>query len=131
MSSIAVVPGLDRTHVGVRRPAARAAQRPVQPSAETPVRLTRRGRVVVTMLFLVALLAVVTVYGARSAASGHAGTPVQTRMVSVGQGETLWQIAGRVAAPGKVREMVLQIEELNALPGPALAVGQQIAVPVG
>lgn len=94
------------------------------------VRLTRRGRLVVTLLFLVALMAVLVAFGAHSAATDQPGVPVPTRTVQVGEGDTLWEIASQVAAPGRTREMVHEIEELNALPGPALAVGQEIAVPV-
>ena len=117
MSSIAVSPSFT-----LRRPAR---------AASTPVRLTRRGRVTVTVLFLGLLMATLVVFGARSAASGEAGTPVRTHTVQVGQGDTLWEIASKVAAPGKTREMVLKIEELNALSSPALREGQRIAVPVG
>ena len=66
-----------------------------------------------------------------SAATGEAGTPVPTRTVEVGEGDTLWKIASEVAKPGETRAMVHQIEELNALSGPGVTVGQQIAVPVG
>jgi LysM repeat protein len=57
--------------------------------------------------------------------------PEHTRTVEVGPGDTLWGIATEVAAPGEVRETVLRIERLNSLSGPALVVGQEIAVPVG
>ena len=43
----------------------------------------------------------------------------------------LWGIASDVAEPGQVRDMVHQIQELNALSGSSLQVGQEIAVPVG
>jgi LysM repeat protein len=105
--------------------------RPVQAREGAPLRLTRRGRVVLTLLFLGALLAVLTVFGARSAATGEAGAPVPTRTVVVSEGDTLWEIASEVAAPGEVRAMVHQIEELNALAGPELMVGQRVAVPLG
>jgi hypothetical protein len=95
------------------------------------VRLTRRGRLLVVLLFLGLLMVTLTVFGSRSAASGEGGTPVHTRSVEVGRGETLWTIASAVAKPGHVREKIHQIEELNALTGPGLTVGQRIAVPVG
>ncbi len=94
------------------------------------MRLTRRGQVVVVLLLLGLLLAGLTAFGSHSAATGQAGTPVPTRTVEVGQGQTLWDIASDVAKPGQTREMVHQIEELNALTGPGLTVGQRIAVPV-
>jgi hypothetical protein len=97
----------------------------------TPLRLTRRGRVVACTLLLVVVLAALTVFGSRSAATNDTGVPVETRTVEVGAGDTLWGIATEVAEPGEVRDMVHQIQELNAMPGPALRVGQEIAVPVG
>ena len=124
MSTIAVAQGFGSTLTAVRRPARRPAAVPDQ------LRLTRRGRV----LFLVALLAVVfaafTVFGGQSAATGEPGTPVPTRIVEVGDGDTLWAIASTVAEPGQVREMIHQIKQLNALPSAALVEGQEIAVPV-
>ena len=118
MSTVAINPGFTRTHTRTRRGPA---------SAE---RLTRRGQVVAVLLLLGLLLAVLTVYGSHSAATGEAGAPVATRTVEVGEGDTLWGIASEVAAPGQVRDMVHQIQELNALSGAGLQVGQEIAVPV-
>ncbi len=83
------------------------------------------------VLLVAVLLSALTVFGSHSAATGEAGTPVPTRTVEVGAGDTLWGIAADVARPGHVRETVHQIEELNAMSGPGLTVGQTIAVPVG
>lgn len=123
MSAVAIKPGSARIHV--------VKQGPGSLSDSTRVRLTRRGRAVAVVLLLVLMLALLTVFGPHSAASGQAGTPVQTRIVEVGPGDTLWGIASDVAESGQVRETVHQIEELNALSGPGVTVGQQIAVPVG
>ena len=100
-------------------------------AAAAPLRLTRRGRLVLTLLFLGAVLVALTVFGPHSAATSKPGTPLRTHTVQVREGDTLWEIASQVAKPGRVREMVHQIEELNALPGPSLDEGQIIAVPVG
>jgi LysM repeat protein len=108
-----------------RGPATRTARR------SASLRLTRRGQVAVVVLMLALVLAVLTVVGPQSAATGAAGTPVPTRTVEVGPGDTLWGIASEVAEPGQVRETVHHIQQLNALSGPELAVGQEIAVPVG
>jgi hypothetical protein len=113
----------------VRRPVPGAVGGPAHRPA--PVRLTRRGRVLAVLLLLGILLAVLTMFGSHSAATSDAGVPVQTRTIEVGEGDTLWGIASEVAKPGEVREMVHQIEELNALSGSGLSVGQEIAVPVG
>lgn len=125
MSTFAINAGVTRHEGALRRPACRSRRRPA------PLRLTRRGRVLALLLLLGILLAVLTVFGSHSAATGDAGVPVQTRTIEVGAGDTLWGIASEVAKPGEVRDMVHQIEELNALSGSALSVGQEIAVPVG
>ena len=126
MSSFAISPGF----AGPRVRATRAARPAASVGSAPEVRLTRRGRLVVTFLFLGLLLTALTVFGATSAATGEAGEPVPTRTVMVDDGDTLWMIASEVAAPGEVREMVHRIEELNALSGAGLFVGQRIAVPV-
>jgi len=119
MSTLTINPGYTPSRASTRRP------------KRTAVRLTPRGRVLMVLLLLGLLLAALTVFGPRSAATGEAGTPVPTRTVEVGVGETLWGIATEVAEPGQVRATVHQIEELNALSGPGLTVGQEIAVPIG
>lgn len=114
-----------------------AAGRGYAPSrAATPrprrsqVRLTRRGRVVFTLLFLALVMLTVVGFAARSAATDEAGRPEQTRTVEVQRGDTLWEIASTVAGPGDVREMVYRIEQLNALPDAAVYEGQELEVPV-
>jgi LysM domain len=125
VSTFAINAGVTRHEGALRRPARRSRRRPA------PLRLTRRGRALALLLLLGILLAVLTVFGSHSAATGDAGVPVQTRTIEVGEGDTLWGIASEVAKPGEVRDMVHQIEELNALSGSGLSVGQEIAVPVG
>jgi LysM repeat protein len=109
-----------RPHGGARRPAQQAT-----------VRLTRRGRLVVTLLLLALVLVLFTVFSGYSAATGEAGSPQPTRTVVVDEGDTLWGIASTVAEPGGTRELVHEIQELNSLPGPELVEGQELAVPVG
>ena len=126
MSTIVIQP--QRTRPG-------SSGRPVTPSRRVQqpasVRLTRRGRVTVLLTVVLLLLVAVTVLGSQSAATNDPGTPVPTRTVEVHPGDTLWGIAAEVAGPGQVRETVHEIEELNALTGPALSAGQELAVPVG
>lgn len=128
MSTYAINPRAARGHGASRRPTGQGPAEFVRGTGA--LRLTRRGRLVAVVLLLGVVLAVLTVFGSHSAATGDAGVPVQTRTVEVGEGDTLWAIASEVAKPGEVREMVHQIEELNALNGSALSVGQEIAVPV-
>jgi hypothetical protein len=101
---------------------------PAAPTA--PVHLTRRGRLVVTLVLTALIVAAFVVFGGASVATRDAGSPVPVRVVEVEQGQTLWQIAAAVAEPGETREMVYRIRELNSLPGYGLVEGQELAVPV-
>ncbi len=109
------------------------SRRPIHPSAPArgALRLTRRGRWVVTALLLTLVLAVSVVFAGRSAATRVSGETTDTRTVVVSDGDTLWAIAGEIAGPGEIRDVVHRIEKLNSLPGPALVEGQELAVPIG
>lgn len=100
------------------------AQRP-----GSTLRLTRRGRVVVV---LVALLAALTFLALRStpAASTDVVNHPRTATVIVTPGETVWDIATRVAPGSDPREVVAEIEQLNSLADAgSIAVGQPLFVP--
>ena len=123
-------PATARVKAPVTAPVTGAAKAPAKASAKGSVRLTRRGRLVVTLLLLGLILGAFVAFGGQSVATGEAGAPVPTRTVVVGEGDTLWAIASEVAEDGDIREVVHEIEQLNSLPGPVLEVGQEIAVPV-
>jgi Tfp pilus assembly protein FimV len=115
----------------VPRPTSRPAVRRVERQPST-VRLTRRGRVVVLLLGLVLALAAGVFMGAGSVATERPGTPEPTRVVQVGSGDTLWDIAvDAAAATGEddVRAMVDRIERLNALDSGMVLAGQRLRVP--
>ena len=107
----------------------RARQRSAVAVASS-VRLTRRGRLVLLAFFLGLVFSALMVFGGQSAATDEQGAPLETELVVVGDGDTLWGIASTVAEPGEVREMIHRIQELNALSSGSLRQGQQLAVPV-
>jgi LysM domain-containing protein len=99
--------------------------------APRAVRLTRRGRIVLVMGFLAIAMALMIPFGGWAAASLTGGTPEPVRVVEVQPGDTLYGIAGDLAQPGHIREMVHRIQELNSLPGGLITEGQKLAVPRG
>lgn len=118
-------------------PAARAMTRPArQPrsKATTTVRLTARGRVVLTLACMLAILGIAMLSGRISADAGTldgpAGQARATGVVVVQQGENLWEIAKAVAPLADPRETVLAIRELNGLDDSAVVPGQSLVVPV-
>ena len=108
-----------------------AFERPTHARRGGTVRLTRRGRLVVLTLALLAILAVGFAVAGGSVATDEAGTPEQTRVVMVGAGDTLWDIAADLADDGDVRSMIDRIQKLNALESGMLIAGQELVVPVG
>ena len=112
-------------------PAVAPARTAPQSSArQSTVRLTRRGRLVLLTIAVLAVLAVGFFLSAGSVATEEPGTPEPTRVVMVGTGDTLWDIAASIADDGDVRGMVARIQDLNALDGGMVAAGQRLRVPV-
>ena len=137
LASIDSVPELDVSRpTADRRPLAvvKPSVRPVRPAATAGsgvVRLTRRGRLVAVVVFLAVALAVMTAMGGWATATLERGAAEPVRVIEVAPGETLYDIAAGLAAPGEIREMVHRIQELNSLPGAQISEGQQLAVPRG
>jgi Tfp pilus assembly protein FimV len=92
-----------------------------------PARLTHRGRVVVVLLVLALLVVGGFVLGRVSSQAAGPSRPLPT--VTVHAGETLWQIAARVAPHADRRALVLQIEQLNHLLDGRVVAGQQLRLP--
>lgn len=95
-----------------------------------PVRLTRRGRVVVVIAALALLLLAAFTLGSVAVGSEAPGQAAPTEIVMVGTGDTLWGIASEINSDGDVRSTMREIERLNALESTALSAGQKIRVPV-
>lgn len=99
---------------------------------EGGVRLTRRGRVVMLLACLAVVSAVAFFLGASSVATQQPGAEAPAEVVTVGTGETLWELAAERTEPGgDVRDMMVRIERLNALETTALDAGQRLLVPAG
>lgn len=125
--------GISGRPLATSAPAVKPHARRVSPVRSTarPVRLTRRGRLVVLTAFVATFVGLMVAFAGPVIAtlSGGSGEPV--RVVEVQPGQTLYDIAGRVARPGHVNEMVYRIEELNSLPDSDISAGQRLAVPRG
>lgn len=114
----------------------------------TRLRLTRRGRVVSMTLAAAPLVAVAIVLalnggGALASGAGTSARPdtqataaLQTELVSftyvtVVAGESLWDIAERIAPTKDPRDVIVEIVSLNQLHGDSVQPGQRLALPAG
>jgi hypothetical protein len=93
------------------------------------LRLTRRGRLVVVGMFLLALFGGGVLFGtgSKAGASDRAGAP--HAWVVVQPGQTLWAIAKQVAPRDDPRATIEAIRRLNSLPDTGIQAGQRIALP--
>jgi Tfp pilus assembly protein FimV len=95
---------------------------PSTPPLARPIRLTRRGVVVVAAAVAVLCAAlVVLAWRSAPAPARHAPAPAT---VTVHSGDTLWAIASRVAPDRDPRAEVARLRRLNGLGDVELAVGQ-------
>ena len=92
------------------------------------LRLTRRGRLVLVLLF-VALCFVAFSLGRTSSQASTSPSGPATRAVTVEPGQTLWQIA-KTAVPGAdPRDTIDRIRELNGMSTAPVQAGQRLIVP--
>lgn len=107
-------------------------QRTAAPAVRSRLRLTRRGRIVLTTLAAVPVLIGVAfgvLNGGQASAGNTAGT-AHFDTVTIQPGETLWQLAEETAPNADPRDFVQDVVSLNALDSSGLQAGQKIAIPV-
>lgn len=128
MSALILTP----THTDTRH----VAGEPHDASASgSRLRLTRRGRLVISTFVLLmtgALLAVVAMLGSThaQASDAAAGATAEFGYVVVQPGESLWGVATTLDASADPRDVIAEIVRLNQLGGSEVQAGQPIAVPL-
>ncbi len=125
------------------RPAPRKAARPTparrprlhRPRSNAALRITRRGRLCLTLLavsgavWLFASVAAPAVAGLVTAVQMPTATAVQTEQVTVLPGQTLWEIAEQARPSADPRDVVVDIKRLNDLPDSRVMAGQRLLLP--
>jgi len=103
-----------------------------RPTGTPRLRLTRRGRVVITLAAALpfAAGAVFSALNGGDAVATADQRAIEFSYVTVEAGESLWGIAEQVAPEVDPRDVVDEIIGLNGLDGAAVQPGQRIAVPV-
>lgn len=98
---------------------------------QSRLRITRRGRTVLTLLIAIPLAigAAITGIGAIGAAAGTQGSTATFQHVTVELGESLWQVAQSVAPNADPRDVIANILSLNDLSSGDVQPGQSLAIP--
>jgi hypothetical protein len=107
--------------------------------AAGPVRLTRRGRIVVTgvsalLIGLASVALATTAQAARGVGTDRAGAASQGKYVTrvmVRPGQSLWTLAEGYDPDADPRNIIADIEQLNSLTTDQLQPGQLLWVPRG
>src|SRR5689334_5040234 len=114
-------------------PAARSGRPRDTPVA--PLRLTRRGRVVValTAALLVTLVSLLLAGVAQATNDGPSPRAARENLVQVivRPGQSLWSVAESADPDQDTRAVIQQIIDLNSLNGDTVFAGQQLWVPRG
>jgi hypothetical protein len=100
---------------------ARSTDRPA------PLRLTRRGRIVVVIFFVLLASAVGVLLASASRASGASIGPAPS--VVVQPHDTLWSIAGRAVPSRDTRAVVHEIRRLNGITDYTVHPGERLVLP--
>lgn len=103
------------------------------PVVVSPIKLTRRGRLVLSTLSFGIMLAIslISLFGIATSsakASNEVSNSTNTQIV-VAPGETLWTIAARVNPEIDPRAVIDQIMDLNVIEGSNVYAGQVLLVP--
>jgi hypothetical protein len=108
------------TMTGCATPPARALQ---------PARLTRRGRLAVTLALVALSTGLLGLVQPQAFALGRGDGPA-TQRITVRPGETLWAIAERVAPGTDPRSTIAHLESMNHLKSSSVPAGSVLLVPV-
>jgi hypothetical protein len=138
MSATSVSRGSRPQLLSVRQLLSRPKERqPERPAALPPLRLTRRGRIVligIPLVLLAALLLSLAGFFNSPAKASDSAADLETTSavtVTVQPGQSLWGIAATVAPERDARDVVADIVQLNNLSAGAVFPGQQLFVPAG
>ena len=114
-------------------PAARSGRQRDTPVA--PLRLTRRGRVVIAIAAALLVTMVSLLLAGVAQATNHGPSPRAARQnlvqVVVHPGQSLWSVAESADPDQDTRAVIQQIIDLNSLNGDTVLAGQQLWVPRG
>lgn len=113
------------------RPRRLAAAPPPAPPVAACRRVYVRRRVATLVLGVLMVAGIVTGLALLGSSAAEPAVPERTVVVQVAPGETLWELAERVAPESPTPAVVERIRELNGIRGITVHPGQPLIVPDG
>jgi hypothetical protein len=109
-------------------------RRPQADRPAPPLRLTRRGRIVVAVMAALLVAALSLIAAGAAQAISHTGAAHPARSASLAQvvvqpGQSLWAVAESADPSADTRLVIQQITELNSLNDDTVFAGQRLWVP--
>jgi hypothetical protein len=95
----------------------------------SPLRLTRRGRLLLVLFVMTLLVIAGFTLGRGSSLAASRAHPSPHDVVVVQPGETIWSVAVRIAPHDDPRLVVADIVSLNHLGSAGVEPGEQLVVP--
>ena len=108
------------------------AYAPARAAAASPrLRLTKRGRGVLTFLAATPLVIAAFLYALNGggATASLEGSNVPFEYITVESGQTMWQLAEDLAPHADPRDVIAQLVQFNQLDSADVYAGQELAVP--
>lgn len=104
--------------------------RPIAPVSKRVV-LNQKGRRFVRQatVLAVAVVAAISFFSGQAATAGSDAVKADFTYVTIHSGESLWQLAGKIAPNEDPRDWITKVVNLNALTSAEVAPGQRIALP--
>ncbi len=102
-----------------------------QVPARPRLHLTKRGRTVFTALAATPLVIAALFFALNGgmATASLSGSSAAFEYVTVGSGQSLWQLAEELAPAADPRDVIAEIMQLNQLTSSDVFAGQELAVP--
>ena len=103
---------------------------PIAPVSKRVV-LNQKGRRFVRQatVLAVAVVAAISFFSGQAATAGSDAVKTDFTYVTIHSGESLWQLAGKIAPNEDPRDWITKVVNLNALTSAEVAPGQRIALP--
>lgn len=100
-------------------------------AASPRLRITRRGKVVLAVLLSLPSAALIGTMALSSmpAVASSSDSSYEFDYVTVSAGESLWDVAERIAPQADPRDVIADIERLNGLEASGVQAGASLAIP--